>query len=65
MTEGQSDGRRRQCGRVIDAIANEQGGGATDFLAGDGDLLLGRLSRVDLVDADVFREVPDFTLPIA
>ena len=26
MTEGESDGGRRQCGRVIVAVANEQGG---------------------------------------
>jgi hypothetical protein len=65
MTERQSDRGRHQCRRIIDAVANEQGGGATGFLTGDGDLLLGRPSRVDFVDADLFREVPHFTLPIA
>src|SRR5262249_49789222 len=65
MTEGEADGRRGQCRRVVDAVSDEQGGGPSAFQARDRDLLFGRLSGVDLVNPDTVAEVTHFAQSIA
>ena len=53
LAEGNAHGGSSQGGGVVDAVAQEHGVGALGLPADHLQLLLGRLARVDLADADL------------
>src|SRR5690349_8793614 len=65
MAKRQADRCRHQRRRIVDTVADKQRRCATGLGSSDGDLLLRRPFRIDLVDTDLLGKISNLTLSIA
>ena len=65
LTKRDTSGCGEHCGSVIDAVAQEQGGGLRGPVAHDLELLLRPEAGTDVSDANDLRRMLDFEVPVA
>src|SRR5687768_17320000 len=63
--ERDPDGRRRERGRIVDAVTDEERRRPLGFPPNELQLLLRGLARIDLVDADMVGEIAHFGLAVS